>query len=100
MKLSKYEKETILRFCEDPEEPLTIFTCSKALAKKLLRAKAPLKYRTEKAGVTLSWTFEVPVEWFREPRPPRKRSISSEMRSQLQERAQAMQAARKLPKAQ
>lgn len=88
MSLSKYEKETILRFCEDPSEPLTVYTHSKAMTTRLLKLGAKLTRTGIHNGQANAWTLEMPVEWFREPK--KKKQYSAEKLALLQERGRAL----------
>lgn len=69
MSLTAYEKETILRWCEDVTEPLTIYTHSKSKAQKLISKGAKLIREAKHNGKPVSWTLEAPREWFRWPTP-------------------------------
>lgn len=66
-----FERETILRFSEG-DEPLTLYTFKAALAARLQKAGATLKREGKREGKVVSWTLEMPKEWFRQPRPARK----------------------------
>lgn len=68
MSLTKAERETIVRWSDDPDEPMTVYTHRENMAQKLLRAGATLKREGKEAGRTISWTLEAPREWFRWPR--------------------------------
>jgi len=86
--MTRAEREHIVRFSDDPDEPLTVYTHKERLAKRLLRAGGTLKRESKIEGQPVSWTVECPREWFREPRPRRKRNtaISEETRARLGER--------------
>lgn len=64
-----FERETILRFSEG-DEPMTLYTFRAALAARLRRAGATLKREGKREGKVVSWTLEMPKEWFRAPRKP------------------------------
>jgi hypothetical protein len=83
MSLSAAERETIARFSDDPNEPLTIYTGRRAAARTLLAAGARL-IRHDVFGFRL----EVPRSWFRWPKPPRVLSAA-----QLEVARRARQAA-------
>jgi hypothetical protein len=70
MSLTASERETILRWSDDPEEPLTVFTHRETHAQRLLRAGGHLKRVSRIDGRVVGWTVEVPREWFRWPRKP------------------------------
>jgi len=70
-KISKAEKETILRFSEDVEEPMTFETFNKRRALRLIERGANCIRTTVLGGATVAWTLEMPRKWFRWPGPPR-----------------------------
>jgi hypothetical protein len=71
MSLSAAERETIIRFSDDPNEPVTIYTGRRAAARTLLAAGARL-IRHDVWG----FRVEVPRRWFRWPKPPRVMSAA------------------------
>jgi len=73
MALSQAEKETIVRWSDDTEEPMTVYTHRKRQAEKLLAMGATLKYTNKIEGVDIAWCLEMPREWFKWPRKRRKR---------------------------
>ena len=66
MSLSAAERETIVRFSDDPKEPMTVYTSRAGLARKLLAYGAKL-IRRDVFGTRL----ECPRTWFRSPKPER-----------------------------
>jgi len=68
---SKAEREHIVRWSDDPEDLLTVYTFRERAARKLLRAGAILKREGKRSGKVVSWTLEMPREWFRWPHKPR-----------------------------
>lgn len=96
MTLTRYEKETIVRFSEDPTDPMTVFTHSKKLTKRLQRLGATLKKISKIKSEEIAWTLEMPSEWFKEPRKPKQ--LSTESREKLVIRGQELAAKRHLNK--
>src|SRR5689334_18168141 len=74
MSFSKGEKETIVRWSADPDEPMTVYTHSEKGRKKLARIGAKLVRVGKVGGKEVSWTFECPRAWFRWPSKSRKGS--------------------------
>ncbi len=68
MSLTKSERETILRFSDDAEEGLTLYTHNKTLKAKMLRMGAKVKTVSRANKEEVSWTLTMPREWFRAPR--------------------------------
>jgi hypothetical protein len=60
MSLSAAERETIVRFSDDLDEPMTVYTSREAQARRLLFAGATLVRRD-----TFGWHLECPRSWFR-----------------------------------
>lgn len=72
--LSRAEKETIVRWSEDPDEPMTVYTHSSKGRDRMKRFGAELKRATTHDGREVAWTFECPREWFKWPAKKRKAS--------------------------
>lgn len=67
--LTKLERETIVRFSEDPEDSMTFETFNKRHALRLIRDGAEVKHTATRGGMTY-WTLSMPRKWFRWPRKP------------------------------
>ena len=67
--LSRAERETISRFSEEPDEPVTFETFNKRHALRLIKAGAEV-VRTSTRGESVYWTLRFPKEWWRWPRKP------------------------------
>jgi len=81
--LSKSEKETISRVSEDPLEPATLYTHSKTQALSLIKRGAKVRFTNETDKRVIAWCLELPREWFRYPKPPRR--VSPETAKRLSE---------------
>lgn len=68
-KLTLAERETILRFSEEPGDVITFETFNKRQALRLINAGAIVKRTSTRGGVTY-WTLEFAKDWFRWPRKP------------------------------
>ena len=84
--LSAGEQETIVRFSDDPNEAMTVYTTRRGAARRLIEAGATL-IRTDVFGSRL----EMPRSWFRWPRPPR---VASDAQLAVAKRAREAAAAR------
>lgn len=90
------ERETIARWSDDEDEPLTVYTHRGRAAEKLIRAGAKLTREGKIDGRTVAWTLEMPREWFRWPRkPPKKRNLTEGERAAAADRLGAARKARK-----
>lgn len=67
MKLTLQERETIARFSDDKDDPMTFETFNKKHALRLIKDGATVK-RTSTRGECTYWTLSMPREWFRWPR--------------------------------
>ena len=65
--LTNYERESIVLF-NDAEDVATVYTCNKALQRRMARLKVKVK-QVEGEGIT----YEVPKKWVKIS-PPRKMS--------------------------
>jgi len=92
---SRAERETIVRWSEDPEESMTVYTFRAKHAARLLRAGATLKREGKREGKVVSWTLEMPREWFRWPRKPPKIQRTEEQRRMASETLARARSARK-----
>jgi len=75
MRLSKYEKETIINFNQG-EDTASIYTCSKAWIRhceKVLKLKPTTVY-------SYAREYEFPKAWIRKPRKPRKLSETTKIK--------------------
>ena len=66
------ERETILRFSEEPTDLMVFETFNRKQADRLIRAGATIKrvFKDGRSGGKPYWTLEMPREWFRYPRKP------------------------------
>ncbi len=71
MSLSAAERETIVRFSDDADEPMTVYTSREGQARKLLELGATMVRKD-----TFGWRLECPRAWFRWPKPPRVASAA------------------------
>ena len=85
--ITRAERETIARFSEDPNDPLTFETFNKRHALRLIRQGATVVHTRTPANVTC-WTLEMPRNWFKWPRPPRK--LSEEQMKSLSDRGRKL----------
>lgn len=85
--LTRAERETIVRWSEDPTDLMTVYTHREREAKRLLRMGATLKRTRVIDGEVEAWTVECPREWFKWPRKPRK--LEGEALAKAQERIKA-----------
>lgn len=83
MSLSASERETIVRWSDDPEEPLTLFTHKAKIAQKLERQGAKIIRESKIKGEVVAWTLEMPREWAKYPRKS-TRKLSPEHVAKLQ----------------
>lgn len=74
--LTRSERETIARFSEDPDDPMTFETFNKRHALRLIKAGAVV-VRTASRGDAVYWTLSMPRRWFKWPRPPRTLSAEA-----------------------
>ena len=79
--LTNYERETIVLF-NDAEDTATVYTCNKALQRRMTRLKCKVK-QTEGEGIT----YEIPKKWVKIS-PPRK--MSEEQKKASSDRMKAM----------
>ncbi len=70
--LTLAERETIVRFSDDPEDLMTFETFNKKHALRLIRDGATVQ-RTATRGKATYWTLRMPKDWFRWPRKPSER---------------------------
>ena len=82
--LTLAERETILRFSDDPDDYLSLETFNKKHALRLIREGAEVK-RTNTRGNATYWTLKLPKAWFRWPRRTSEKAV-------LASRAQALRA--------
>lgn len=87
MSLTAYERETVIRWCDDKDEACTVFTHSKSRADKLVALGATLKRVSKHEGEAVAWTLECPREWAKFPSP--KKRVSAEQRKAAGERLSA-----------
>jgi hypothetical protein len=83
------EREHIIRWSDDAEEPLSIYTHRRAVAEKLLKAGARLRWTNKTQGKTSAWQLECPREWIRWPIPRKRRQIPQADRAALGARLKA-----------
>jgi hypothetical protein len=83
MSLSRGEKETIVRFSEDQEEPMTVYTHRAKLAERCERLGGKLKYTNKLEGRIVAWCYELPREYFKGPSRKRKVTLTDEHRERL-----------------
>jgi ribosomal protein L18E len=96
--LSRAEREHILRWSDDPTDPLTFFTHSEKAAKSLLKAGGRLRRVSEIKNVPISWQIDLPREWIRWPRAKRRREMSVDAKKVVAERLQNARQAQKVIK--
>lgn len=88
--MTRAEKETIIRFSEDPEEKMTVYTHGVGLARRMKRLGATLKTTGKIDGREISWTYECPSSWFRKPSKTRiVKELTPEQREALSTRMKA-----------
>jgi hypothetical protein len=74
--ISKAEKEEIIRWSQDPEELITVFTHKETVMKKLKSGAISIKPVTIK-GKVVAWTMKLKPGVFR-PRYPSKPRVATE----------------------
>jgi hypothetical protein len=96
VRLTRAERETVIRWSDDPDEPLTVSTLDEREAERLIAAGARVRRRGSRGG-SAYWTLEAPREWRRWPRPRAARRLSDEQREALRQRLATRQNAAQEP---
>jgi hypothetical protein len=85
--MSPAEKETIVRF-DDADSVAHVYTCHARIASHLIRRRArPIRVDRRGRRTPASWTFEIPLNWFKVPGP--RRNVSEAQRSARREAMKA-----------